>query len=105
MKAFIPLLVLFLTGCASNMPTCSATVTTSCINPWWSVLEGIQPQPEGRDYSVDPVQVPLVQNQWRPVPNSYSNQHNGSQRFIMNTPNGLVYRTCRNMSSDAVYCF
>lgn len=105
MKPCILALTLVFAGCASNTPVCGPNVTTACTNPWWTMLEGVQPQPQGRDYSQDPIQLPVNPSSWQPIPNSYSSQHNGTQRFMLNTPNGIQYRTCRNLAGGNAYCF
>ena len=61
---------------------------------------------QGYTYT-DSVQIEPLQNEpieWEMVPNSYSTQNNGTVRYMLNTPQGIQYRTCTNVAGNNVYC-
>ena len=96
-----------LTGC-SSLPTCGtpeaqahfkANPGGSCSAPWWTVLEGIQPQQQPNYPVYQPSTVQTAPAAWGP---QAGEQY---QTIMVNTPNGVVAKRCKVLNGQAVACF
>jgi hypothetical protein len=92
---------LCLSGCGSGVPTCGTPglhPDANCRTTDWNALNNMIPDTSNYSRAVYPTTQPV---QLQPQRSIYGN----SQSYMINTPNGMVQRTCRDLGNGNTYCY
>lgn len=55
------------------------------------------------NFQYTPINAPQLN--WQPIPNSFTQEKNGTQNYLINTENGIKRVTCQGLNTNSVYCF